>query len=99
MGPVFLIVSALCLTAGAEFCGLPGLRTLNYILRGGDETKGYPVTFNKHTGFTFPLLEKSSKTIGERLNKAKIKDKDDYATQVAPSGSQSYDSAESGIHH
>jgi hypothetical protein len=97
MGPVFLIVSALCLTAGAEFCGLPGLLTLNYILRGGDESKPYPVTFNKHTGFTFPLLEKSSKTIGERLNKAKIKDKDDYQTQVNPSG-QSYNDAESGTH-
>jgi hypothetical protein len=42
-------------------------------------------------------LEKSSKTIGERLNKAKIKDKDDYQTQVNPSG-QSYNDAESGTH-
>jgi hypothetical protein len=72
MGPIYLVCTVLCFVAGAEFLGLPGVSSLNYVLVGGNLGKAACVAFNKHTGFRFPFLERSRDTMAKRIEKVQL---------------------------
>jgi len=78
MGPIFLICAALCFSAGADYIGLPGTETMNYILNGGNITRPTCVTFDKtHFRFGFPLLVRSGTILGKKIDKFQIDEKED----------------------
>ena len=56
MGPIFLVCTVLCFAAGTELMGLPGIKTLNWVLVGGQEGKASCVAFDKRSGYRFPFL-------------------------------------------
>jgi len=72
MAPIFLICSALCLAAGAEYFGLPGVSTLNWIIKCGKDTPPVAITFDKKSGYRFPLIPRVGTTFGDKINKAQI---------------------------
>jgi hypothetical protein len=78
MSPIFLVCFILCLVAGAEFLGLPGVKTMNTVLTRGAEGGPVAVTFDKHAGFRFPFLVRTKDILSRRFEKAQIplKEKD-----------------------
>jgi hypothetical protein len=97
MGPSFLICAILCFAAGTEFMGLPGISTLNLILAGGNTGRPSAVAFDRHSGFRFPFLQRSSQTFGHRVAKVQLgvdADKKMLPDQI-PSMGQTMDEARS----
>ena len=77
MGPIFAIVTVLCFCAGADMVGLPGTNTLNFILNAGNETRPISVSFDKHRGYKFPMLDRAGKQFMKLMSgQYKISDKD-----------------------
>lgn len=72
LSPLFLICSTLCFTAGAEFLGMPGVSVLNKILSGGKEGAATAVLFDRHRGFRFPFLQRSTDTLARRISNFKF---------------------------
>ncbi len=72
VGPIFLVVSVLLLTAGFDLVGLPGSDTLNFIMNGGNPTAPRAVVYDKRYTFKFPILERSMKKVGRKMNHAQI---------------------------
>jgi hypothetical protein len=86
MGPIFLICAVLCFAAGTEIMGLPGMNTLNWVLNGGNTGRATCVAFDKHSGFRFPFLKRSSEVIGKRISKVQLGIK--AGDEMLPSGPQ-----------
>ena len=72
LSPVFFICSILCLAAGVDLLGLPGVDTLNWVLNSGDRSKPAAVIFDKQHGYRFPLLSRIGNTLGDRFNKVQV---------------------------
>jgi hypothetical protein len=72
MGPIFLICSILCIAAGTEILGLPGIQALNWVLAAGNSGRAPAVAFDMHTGYRFPFLMRSSEIIGKRMSKLQL---------------------------
>jgi hypothetical protein len=72
MGPLFLILSVLFLSAGCDLMGLPGTDTLNYVLNGGNKLAPMAVTYDKRYTFQFPLFVRALKKFGKRADGAQI---------------------------
>ncbi len=72
IGPLFLVLSVLLLSAGFDQMGLPGTDTLNFILNGGDTAAPLAVTYDKKYTFQFPCLVRAMKRFGRRMNSAQI---------------------------
>jgi hypothetical protein len=65
MGPLFFIAGILCLGAGADYAGLPGTNTVNYIIAGGKSGRPAAVTFDRQRGYRFPILARAGETLGK----------------------------------
>jgi len=62
MAPAFFALGFFCFLAGAEYTGLPAVEATNTALSGGKA--GHPLlTFNKSSGFAFPVLIRSSPSL------------------------------------
>jgi hypothetical protein len=72
MGPIFLILSILFLTAGFDLVGLPGSETLNLILNGGNRLAPTAVTYDKRYTFQFPIFVRALKKFGKNVDTAQI---------------------------
>ena len=57
IGPSFMFCAILCICAGADLVGLPGTKTLNIIVNGGDQARPTAISFDENTGrYTFPIV-------------------------------------------
>lgn len=83
-GPSFFLCGILCLCAGADLMHLPGTKTLNLVLNGGDTTKTEAVSFDDVTGrYRFPLLDRSWKKMYRQLFETKIdSDRTPWGTKI-----------------
>jgi len=72
MAPVFLICAVLCFAAGADIMGLPGVKTLNWVLTGGNVGRPSAVCFDRHNGYRFPCLVRAKDTLGVRIGKVQL---------------------------
>jgi len=66
MAPLFFSVGFFCFLAGAEYAGLPAVEATNTALSGGKVGKPL-LTFNKSSGFAFPLLARSSPQLNKMM--------------------------------
>jgi len=72
IGPLFLVLSILAITAGCDLMGLSGTDTLNYILTGGNRMAPLAVTYDKRFTFQFPFLVRTAKRLGRIMGGAQI---------------------------
>jgi hypothetical protein len=67
MGPIFMFCAILCICAGFDLVDLPGTQTLNLILNGG-KIGNDQVTFDAHSGYHFPILNKAKPVFYKLFN-------------------------------
>lgn len=78
IGPSFFLCAVLCICAGADLIGLPGTKTLNLVINGGDELKPTSVSFNERTGkYDFPLLARAGKKFYHQVFEHKVTEETD----------------------
>lgn len=78
VGPSFFICGLLCICAGCDFVNLPGTKTLNLILNGGDPNKPTAVSFDENTGrYAFPILVKSGGKFYKHFFETRISEEHD----------------------
>jgi hypothetical protein len=63
VGPLFFLTAIPLLVVGADLTGLPGTKTINFIVNGGDNGKPPAITYSPPLGYNFPLAARSSKKI------------------------------------
>jgi hypothetical protein len=73
---VSILVVVLGLAAGADLVGLPGTKTLNLVLNGGDSTRPPVVLFSKQGGFHFLIVPRLLNKLFPSKNKEEIPDPD-----------------------
>lgn len=66
-GPVFFLLSLMCLTAGADQMGLPGSASMNMVLTCGRHDVPPAITYSPPFTYRFPILKKARKTIVRTL--------------------------------
>jgi|GEM_PF-426764 len=60
LGPSFMLCAILFICAGTDLMGLPGTKTLNVIINGGNQAAPTAVSFDENTGrYTFPIVNKT----------------------------------------
>ncbi len=59
MGPLFMFCAILCLAAGADLVNLPGTSTVNMVFGNGGKAGSDAITFDKHSGYRFPIINKA----------------------------------------
>ncbi len=85
-GPVFTILSVLCLSAGGDLANLPGTATTNKVLTSWTSDKTPVIVFDKkHYKMQFPAVVKTANKITNMFfrNNLNIKDQD----KLLPPGS------------
>ncbi len=65
MAPIFGVLSVLCLAAGADYTGLPGVSTLNVAMNGFKWGGPISVIFNRRTGYQFPIIPRTGKQLAK----------------------------------
>jgi hypothetical protein len=79
IGPSFFLCAVLCICAGTDLVGLPGTKTLNHIINGGDEGKPTSISFNENTGrYDFPLAKRASEKFYKQVFEHRISDDKDF---------------------
>jgi hypothetical protein len=76
MAPIFLVLSILCLAAGADYTGLPGVATLNVAMNGFKWGRADSIVFNRRSGYQFPIVPRSAKTLAKIFG-AKVGEKEE----------------------
>ncbi len=76
MAPIFMVLSILCFAAGADYAGLPGVSTLNVAMNGFKWGRADSIIFNRRTGYQFPIIPRSAKTLAKIFG-AKMGEKED----------------------
>lgn len=61
VGPLFFITAIPLLVVGADLTGLPGTKTINFIVNGGDTGKPAAITYSPPLTYNFPMASRSSK--------------------------------------
>ncbi|MBS1988921.1 MAG: hypothetical protein JSS86_05940 [Cyanobacteria bacterium SZAS LIN-2] len=78
LGPSFMLCSVLFICAGTDLLGLPGTKTLNVILNGGNQAAPTSVSFDENTGrYAFPIITKSWNKVYHNFFEAKVSEDHD----------------------
>ncbi len=67
MGPVFFVLTILCVAAGVDYIGFPGTDAINSAMTGGKLGAAPAITFNKQRGYTFPILPRAAAHFGKLM--------------------------------
>ncbi len=60
IGPSFMFCAILCICAGTDLVGLPGTKTLNLVVNGGNQAAPTSISFDENTGrYAFPIITKT----------------------------------------
>lgn len=65
MGPLFFLLTVLCIAAGIDYLGFPGTESVNSAMVGGKLGVAPAITFNKQTGYKFPIIPKAMAHFGK----------------------------------
>ncbi len=77
-GPVFVILSVMCLSAGADLSNLPGTATTNKVLTSWTSDKTPVIVFDKkHYKMQFPAAVKTANKITAMFFGGKVKEKEE----------------------
>lgn len=63
IGPLFFLTAMFCLLFGADFVGLPGSDTVNFILAGGDRSKPAAIIYSPPANYRWPIVARAGKQI------------------------------------
>jgi len=61
VGPLFFLTAIPLLVVGFDLCGLPGTKTINWVVTGGDTSKPAAITYSPPLTYNFPMAVRSSK--------------------------------------
>lgn len=94
MAPIFGVLAILCFAAGADYAGLPGVASLNVAMNGFKWGRADSIVFNRRTGYQFPIIPRSAKTLAKIMG-AQIGEKEEAKyTHDQGSYNQARDSAQ-----
>lgn len=68
IGPLFFLTALPLIVAGLDLTGLPGTKTLNFILNAGDSSKPAAVVYSPPLNYQFPLAIRAGKSIAKLFN-------------------------------
>ncbi|MBS1954653.1 MAG: hypothetical protein JST89_10720 [Cyanobacteria bacterium SZAS-4] len=91
MCPVFAVIGVLCLAAGADYTGLPGVSTLNVAMNGFKWGGPISVVFNRRTGYTFPIIPRAGKQLAKIFSGKIHEDEDKVYSHDNGSYQQAHD--------
>jgi hypothetical protein len=78
IGPSFMLCAILFICAGTDLVGLPGTKTLNLVINGGNESARTAVSFDENTGrYAFPIVASTWNKVYHNFFEAKVSEDHD----------------------